>query len=228
MGIEPEIPTTDQDLPKDPIDIDRKTTPEDGNSKASENGDDNKSGQGEEELEQVKKSQSEQLKKLTSAWNEDREYFKGEIKRLRTDANNPKLSQKEEDELEGLDEDERIEKIIEFRKNREKKADEAELEAVKSEIRYYRVSSPEFAKNEKAILRVAEDYDSPTLKQAILIWRGLNIDKANKDAKYNDKRKKEADGRAGGGAGGKVTGKPYNPKTDKNKSFSDFYREGGL
>lgn len=221
MGKEPSIPLTDGDLPQDPPEIKEKTTPEDGNSKASEKG-----GQPDETLEQVKKANEEQLKKITSSWNEDRDYFKGEIKRLRSDAKNPKLTQIEEDELEGLDEDERVDKIIEFRKKREDKANKAELEAVKSDIRYYRIKDPEFAKNEKAILKVAEDYDSPSLKQAILIWRGLNVNKASKDAKYNDKRKKEASGKPGGSAGGKTTVKPYDAKTDSKKSFGDFYREG--
>jgi len=206
--------------------------PEKGNSNADNAGKDesdkDKSGQDAKTIEQVEKERDEQITKLTEAWKEDREFFQGQIKDLRAEAKNPKLTQREEDELEGLEENERVEKIIEFREKRKKAADEAELKAVKSEIRFFERTDKEFAENKKDILKVAEDYDCPSLKQAILMWRGLNAGKVKKDTEYHDNRKKNADGKGGGNAGGTTAGKPYDPKTDGKKSFGDFYREAGL
>ena len=170
----------------------------------------------------------ERTKKLEEGWREDRDYYQSEIKRLRVEANHPEYTAKEEEELEGLEGVERDRKVVEFHKKREDLASKAELEAVKSEVRFYERTSQEFADNKKDILKVAQDYDCPTLKQAILVWRGLNIDKANKDANYNDKRKKDADGKSGGNAGGKTDTKPYDSKTDGKKSFGDLYRESGV
>lgn len=202
--------------------------PEKGNSNANNAGKDDKSGQSEETIEQVKQAHAEQVKKLEEAWNEDREYFQGEIKRLRSEERKPKLTAKEEEELEGLDEDERVEKLIEFRQKRKELADKAELEAVKSEIRFYERTSTEFAENKQAILKVARDYDCPGLKQAILIWRGLNIKQQKTEQEINNQRKKEGDGKGGGNSGGETKGKAYDRKEHGNKSFGQLYSERGL
>jgi len=229
MGKEPNIPLVEGDLIQDDdTKLKGSNDPVNGNSNTDKAGDDDKSKHDGEDGEESSQVTGEQYKQLVEGWKEDRDYYKGEIKRLRSEANNPKLSQSEEDELEGLEEDERVDKIIEFRKEREEKASEAELKSVKSEIRFYERTDKEFAKNKKSILKVAEDYDCPDLKQAVLIWRGLNVTKSAKDKAYNDKRKKEADGKAGGKSGGEISEKPYNAKTDSKKSFGDFYREGGL
>jgi len=225
---EPEIPITNGDLPDDPKDIKAKTDPEAGESKADKTGEDDKSKQVAKDNEGSSSVSDEQYKNLVEGWKEDREYYQGEIKRLRAEAKNPKLTDKEEDELEGLEENERVEKLIEIREKRKKAADEAELHAVKSEIRFFERTDKEFSANKKDILKVASDYECRDLKQAILIWRGLNADKAKKDSQYHDQRKKEADGKPGGQAGGKPAVKPYNSKEDSNKSFGDFYREGGI
>lgn len=227
MGIEPQIPLTQGDLPQDPPEIRGKIDPDRGNPNADKAGDDDKSKQVENQGGSPKVS-DEQYKQLVEGWKEDRDYYQGEIKRLRSEANNPKLSQSEEESLEGLDENERVDKIIEFRKKREQKASEAELKAAKSEIRFYERTDSEFADNKKSILKVAQDYECRDLKQAILIWRGINAQNSAKNAQYNDKRKKEADGMPGGNAGGKPAGRTYDAKVDRKKSFGDFYREGGL
>lgn len=228
MANEPEIPLMEGDMPKDPAEIEAKVNPENGKSDAGKTGEDDKSKQGDDKGGETVTVSAEQYKKLAEGWKEDREYYQGEVKRLRAEATNPKLTDKEEEELEGLDEDERVEKKIEFREKRREAAKQAELEAVKREIRFYERTDQEFADNKREILKVAEQYDCPNLKQAILVWRGLNADKAKKDAIINDERKKEADGKGGGNANGKTTGKPFDPKTDGKKSFGDFYREGGV
>ena len=166
----------------------------------------------------------EQYKNLMEGWKEDREYFNSEIKKLRGEAKNPHLTEIEEDELEGLTEKERVEKIIKFRDERKVAVEEAELKAVKSEIRFFERTDKLFADNKKEILKVATDYNSPSLSQAMLIWKGLTADKVRKDAQYHDERKKGADGKGGGSAAGKPAGKPYDAKADANKSYGDFYR----
>lgn len=170
----------------------------------------------------------ERIKKLEEGWREDREYYQGEIKRHRQEASSPVLTQKEKEELEDLDEDERVDKKIEFREKRQAALKKAEMEAVKSEVRFYERTSTEFSENKKEILKVAEQFNCQDLKQAILMWRGMNITKANKDAVYHDQRKKDADGRAGGHAGGSPAVKPYDSNTDGKKSFGDLYREAGV
>ncbi len=187
-----------------------------------------KSGEQVAKKEESSNISEEQHNKLVEAWKEDRSYFQGEIKRLRSEVKNPEYTRDEEEELEELTGIERDRKVVEFHKKREKAAEEAELKQVKSEIRFYERTDKEFAENKKDILKVAQDYDCPNLKQAILVWRGLNISKVKKDADYNDQRKKDADGKAGGKAGGTTAGKPYDPKTDGKKSFGDFYREAGV
>lgn len=187
-----------------------------------------KSGEQAAKKEESSTVSEEQHQKLVEAWKEDREYFQADIKRLRAEVKSPEYTREEEAELEELTGIERDRKVVEFHKKREKAAEEAQLQAVKSEIRFYERTDKEFAENKKDILKVAQDYDCPNLKQAILVWRGLNTDKVKKDAQYHDNRKKEADGKAGGKAGGTTAGKPYDPKTDGKKSFGDFYREAGL
>lgn len=218
MSEEPNIPVVEGDLPQDPPEIKGKTKPIEGDPNAVENEE-----QPEETLEQVKKDHEELTKKITEGWKEDREFFQGEITRLRSEANNPKLTEAEESQLEGLDENARVDKLIEFKKGREDKANEAEVKSVKSELTFYRRTDPNFKKNEKGILKVAQDYDCKNLQQAVLMWKGLNKDKTVETKKYNDKRKKEADGGAGGKGGGKTTVKPYDKKEDGKKSYGDLY-----
>lgn len=195
---------------------------------AKENLTPDKAGEDAAKKEESSKVSDEQYKNLVEGWKEDRDYMQGEIKRLRVEAKNPEYTRQEEDELEALSGVERDKKVVEIHKKREKALEEVELKAVKSEIRFYERTSTEFAENKKDILKVAQDYDCPNLKQAILVWKGLNAGKVKSDAKYNDDRKKEADGKAGGKAGGVVAAKPYDPKTDNSKSFGDLYREAGV
>ena len=224
---EPEIPVVAGDLPEDPKEIQAKIDAGKSDSDADKAAEAEKAKQDAKNGEGSSQVSDEQYKALVEGWKEDREYLMGENKRLRAEAKNPKLTDKEEDELADIDDpDERAEKKLEFRQKREKAAEEAELKTVKSEIRFYERTDKEFAENKKDILKVASDYDCPNLKQAILVWRGLNADKAKKDAQYHEQRKKDADGKGGGNAGGKPAGKPYDPNTDSKKSFGDLYREG--
>lgn len=205
--------------------------PVQGEPNANNAGDNPADKAGESEADKSKESlrvAEERIKKLEEGWREDREYYQGEIKRHRQEASHPVLTEKEKEELEDLDEDERVDKKIEFREKRQAALKKAEMEAVKSEVRFYERTSTEFAENKKEILKVAEQFNCQDLKQAILMWRGMNITKANKDAVYHDQRKKDADGRAGGHAGGSPAVKPYDSATDGKKSFGDLYREAGV
>jgi len=217
MGAEPIIPLTEGDLLKDPV--------ETGESKADENKSDVQDGKKGE----TPTVTEEQYQKLVEGWREDREEAEREIAELKKVARSSKPNSKEEDELEGLDEDERVEKLIEIRQRREKELEKAELRKAQGEIRFYERTSKEFADNKTAILKTARDYDCATLKQAILVWRGLEKDKSYKDEVYNDARRRNADGASGGkGAYGKTQVTHYNPKTDSNKSFGQMFREGGV
>ena len=217
---EPEIPVTNGDLPQDPAEIAAKTDPVNGKPNADKSGtdDDDKS------KENLTVSQ-EQYDQLVEGWKEDREYYQGEIKRLRTEANSPTFTKQEEEELADIDDpDERAEKRFEFKQKRREAVDKAELEAVKSEIRFLKRTDKEFRDNEKAIIKVASDYDCKNLKQAVLIFRGLNKDKAAKDQAYHDKLKKDADGKGGGNAGGKPAGGAAPaPQPGRKQSFSEMY-----
>ena len=220
---EPEIPVVDGDGII--VNDDTKKSPEKDNSNVNKDGE-----QGEEKDGVSPNEPTEREKHLMEGWKEDREYYQGEIKRFRDEANHPTFTKKEEDELSEIDDpDERAEKKFEFKQKRKEAVEKAELEAVKSEVRFYKRTSQEFADNEKEILKIASDYECKSLNQAILIWKGLNISKSNVDKKINDDRKKGADGKGGGNANGKpVVGTPYNPKTDGKMSIGDMYRRAGL
>lgn len=216
---EPEIPVVEGD---GIVIDDTKKAPEKDDSTVNKDG-----GEGGKKDEGSSDEPTEREKQLMEGWKEDREYYQGEIKRLRGEANHPTFTKAEEDELAAIDDpDERAEKKFEFKQKRKEAADKAELDAVKSEIRFYKRTSKEFADNEKEIVKIAGEYECKSLNQAILIWRGLNISKTNKDKEINDQRKKGADGKGGGNANGKPTGSHYDPKTDSKKSIGDLYREG--
>lgn len=215
---EPKIPVVEGDG----IIIDDKTKEENGKPAAAKSGTD-----------EVKKDEAssniskDQYDQLVEGWKEDREYFQGEIRRLRAEAADPTFTKKEEEELADIDDpDERAERRFEFKQKRQEDVEKAEIEVVRSEIRFLKRTDSEFRENEKAIIKVASDYDCQNLKQAILIWKGLNRDKAAKDKEYNDERKKEADGRGGGNAGGSPAGRPAQHTPGKKMSFSDMYAEG--
>jgi len=216
---EPEIP----EVPGDGVILDDK-------SKEPENGKPNTDKSGADEAKKDEASSNisqEQYDQLVEGWKEDREYYQGEIKRLRTEASDPTFTKQEEEMLAGIDDpDERAEKKFEFKQKRKDAVQKAEIEVVKSEIRFLKRTDAEFRENEKAIIKVASDYDCKDLNQARLIWRGLNRDKALKDKEYNDKLKKDADGKRGGNAGGSPAGHLNQPKPGKKMSFSDMYAEG--
>ena len=171
----------------------------------------------------------EQYNKLVEGWREDREEADKEIATLRKELRTSKPSDDDEDELEGLDENERVEKLIELRESKKDDLEKAETRKMASEIRFFERTSKEFADNKSAILKTAKEYECTSLKQAVMVWRGLDKGKADRDAAYHDKRKKEADGRDGGkGAFGKTEVRPYDKKTEGNKSFGQMFREGGV
>lgn len=216
MGAEPIIPLTEGDLPKDPVETGEGTN-------------ENKSGEQNGQTGEKPTVSEEQYQKLVEGWREDREEAEKEIADLKKQARSSKPNRDEEDELDGLDEDERVEKLIEIRQRREKDLEKAELRKAQGEIRFYERTSKEFADNKTAILKVARDYECKNLKQASMIWRGLERDKSSKDEAYNDTRKRGADGKSGGnGASGRSEVTPYNHKTESNKSFGQMFREGGV
>lgn len=216
---EPEIPVVEGD---GVIIDDKSKEPEKGNPSADKSGTDD----ADKSKENLTVSQ-EQYDQLVEGWKEDREYFRGEIKRLRSEASDPTFTKQEEELLAGIDDpDERAEKKFEFKQKRKDAVQKAEIEVVKSEIRFLKRTDAEFRENEKAIIKVASDYDCKDLNQARLIWRGLNRDKAAKDKEYNDKLKKGADGKGGGNAGGSPAGHLQKPAPGKKMSFSDMYAEG--
>lgn len=223
MATEPIIPLTEGDMPNDPVETEEGKTQEQGQQPADKSGEQSgKSGE-------TPTISTEQYQKLVEGWREDREELQSEINSLKKDIRNPSRSAEEEAELEGLDEDERVEKLIEIRERKQKQLKSAELKKASSEIRFYERTDSRFAANKQAILKVATEYECSSLKQAILIWNGLEKDKAGKDAAYHDKRKQGADGRSGGSsASGKPEGKPYDPKFDGQKSFGQLFKEGGV
>lgn len=215
---EPEIPVVEGD---GIITDDKSKEPENGKSDADKSGTDD--AKKDEASSTISKEQYDQL---VEGWKEDREYFRGEIKRLRSEASDPTFTKQEEETLAGIDDpDERAEKKFEFKQKRKDAVQKAEIEAVKSEIRFLKRTDAEFRENEKAIIKVASDYDCKDLNQARLIWRGLNRDKAAKDKAYNDKLKKEANGKGGGNAGGSPAGHINQPKPGKKMSYSEMYAE---
>lgn len=224
MGNEPIIPGTGEKLPDDSgyKDPNEESNGENGTNEAGKTEKVVDVNEGKPQVTQ------ERLDKISEGWREDREFFESEIAKFKKSATSTKLTKEEEDELANLDEDERVERKIEIRQKREKDLADAEVKALQGEIRFYERTSTEFADNKKEILKVAEDYDCKTLRQAILVWKGLGGTKIKADAQYNDKRKKEAGGKPGGQAGGKTTIGKYDPKVDARKSFGDFYREGGV
>lgn len=223
MANEPIIPLTEGDMPDDPVETGEDKSQENGGQPADKSGEqDGKKGE-------TPVITEEQYNKLVEGWREDREEAEREIAELKRQARSSKPNQDEEDELDGLDEDERVEKLIEIRDRKQKAIEKAELRKAQGEIRFYERTSKEFADNKAAILKTAKDYECTTLKQAIMVWRGLEKDKAEKDAAYHDKRKKGADGKPGGaGAQGKPVIKGYDPKTDGNKSFGQMFKEHGV
>ena len=62
----------------------------------------------------------EQYNKLIDGWREDREEADREIAELKAEKRSNKLSKTEEDELEGLDENERVDKLVEIRERKQK------------------------------------------------------------------------------------------------------------
>jgi len=224
---EPKIPEIVGELP-DESGYAEKAKTEEGNKEVTPADKGKASEQDGKTTDEMQKAADEQIKKLTEGWREDREEAQSEITRLKAELRASKPTKDEEDELEGLDENERVEKIIQLRKAKEKELEKAELQQVQSEIRFYERTDKRFADNKSAILKIAQEYDCRNLKQAILIWNGLEKDKANKDASYNDKRKADADGKAGGKSAGNTAGRPYSPKFDGNKSFAQMFREGGV
>lgn len=216
---EPEIPVLEGD---GVITEDKSKEPENGKPDTDKSGTD----EAKDDKASLTVSQ-EQYDQLVEGWKEDREYYQGEIKRLRTEASDPTFTKQEEEMLAGIDDpDERAEKKFEFKQKRQEAVRKAEIEVVKSEIRFLKRTDAEFRDNEKAIIKVASDYDCKDLNQARLIWRGLNRDKAAKDKQYNDERKKGADGKGGGNAGGSPAGQLHKPAPGKKMSFSEMYAEG--
>jgi hypothetical protein len=228
MGQEPNIPVTNGDAPDDQSGykgVEDNQDSEKGNQPADKNesGEENTDEGGESP--QITKEQYDQL---VEGWREDRDRYQKEIKDLRQQAKSPDLTPDQKKELEGLDEEEKVKKLVKIQRDKEEQLNKAEIESVKSEIRFYERTNPEFSKNKKSIIKVAKDYDCNNLNQAILIWKGLAGKKQTLDNKYHDDRKKNADGGAGGKGGGKVEVKSYNPKTDRKKSIGDLFREGGV
>lgn len=227
MGRDPKIPDAKGKLPDDSgYQEEENKTGDDAN--VNKAGEGNKKPNPDDSGENPPKVSQEQYDKLIEGWHEDRERYQGEIDRLRKGATSNKLTKEEEDELAELSEDERVDRKIEIRKKREEALDKAREDATKSEVRFYERTNQEFADNKRAILDVASEYDCKTLKQAILIWKGLGKDKAKKNAQHHDKRKKDADGQPGGKSGGKTAVKGYDPEKDGKKSFGDIFKEGGV
>lgn len=210
-------------MPDDPVKTEEGKTQEQGYQSAD------KSSERSEKESETPTISAEQYQKLVDGWREDREDLQNEIATLKKDIRNPNRSAEEEAELDGLDEDERVEKLIEIRERKQKALEKAELKKASSEIRFYERTDKQFAENKAAILKVAQEYECTSLKQAIMVWRGLDKDKSNKDATYHDKRKQSADGRSGGkSASGTLPMKPYDKKSDGTKSFGQLFKEGGV
>lgn len=174
----------------------------------------------------------QQFTELVEGWKEDRarlDTLAAENLELKDKLS--KVRQPEEDEeFEGLTEREKVDRIIAKRDEEAKANEEKEKAEVEGEIRFYERTDPFFRDHKKEVIQVAADFNAKNLSQAIMILKNqyTAAGKATGNAQYDDKRKKDAAGLGGGNAGGRPAIRPYDPKTDGNKSYGDLYREGGM
>lgn len=165
---------------------------------------------------------------IVEGWREDRKKLttlKEENRGLKS-----KLAkyEAEDEDYSDLSDEERVQKIIEKREKEKEKRLKEEDEEIKEEIRFFKRTDKFFKANEKEILKVAVDFNTSTLAQAIGIYKKIQdrIEKASKIKKNDDKRQKNADGRSGGDNNGKTPKIiKYDPKVDSKKSISDIYHE---
>lgn len=190
--------------------------------------------QQEEEAPEGQQQQTEQnIDSIVEGWQEDRKLLdklKKENQELQKQYSKEEIDFDSE-EFEGLSDKEKFDKAYEKRKELEQRQQELEQAEVESEARFMSVKYPEqFAKNKEAIIKYAGDKSMNSLEQAMWAWIGEQKaqQKFDADQKYLDKQKKNAGGTTGGsGKSGTGVGK-YDPKTDKDKSIADLYREGGF
>lgn len=221
--------------------------PEEG-KKPTEEGNEGEEEQGNEGAKPIEPEESTDeesgdanLETIITGWREDRvalgnaltenRELKSRIVNLERDVKRYKDGgEEEEDEYAGLSPSEREAKIIEKHEAKQAEKVKVEKEEVAREKKFKRSTSQYFAKNEPAILKTAVDYNCSTLDQAEMIYKSLQgaKEKAQKATAINTKRKANADGKSGGGAGGVRTVRPYDPKTDGEKSVAELIREGGI
>lgn len=216
MGEEPIMPEFEDKL-KDPEEVDNAT------NKGVE--DDKTKGKADEMSDEPAKEFDE----IIEGWREDRKELIEAKKRLRELEDKKGSAEDEDEELEGLTEREKLEKIVEKREAKIKAMEDAQLEEIRQEIRFHERTDKFFRDNKADILKMAEKIDAVNLDQAIRaykIGKGVVEEKSNA---LNDKLKKNAGGVKGGGSGGRsVNIAPYDPKTESNMSFGDFYKKAGV
>lgn len=162
---------------------------------------------------------------LIQGWQEDRARL-SELERenFELKEKTAKLTANDDDD-DDLTMEEKVEREIKRREEANKTATERDRMAAEREVSFMRRSSPDFRKNEKEILQRAIDRHM-NLSEATKDFVGER-DRLKKLASETDEQRKKAAGdtTAGKGNGGSIAKGGYDPKTDKNKSIDELYRE---
>jgi hypothetical protein len=174
-----------------------------------------------------------QFQEIIDGWREDRQRLDAleiENRELKDKLSKGRTQQDEDEELEGLSESEKVNRIVERREKEKEEKEKAEKEEVEREVRFYERTDPFFKENKAKVIQIAADFNVKNLAQAIAIAKGQFQAAGNAagNQQYHDNRKRNAGGMGGGNAGGSQQVKPYDPKADSGKSFGDFYREAGI
>lgn len=147
---------------------------------------------------------------LKKAWEEDR----SRLDKLEEENRELKLKlstqNKEGEDLEGLTEEERVEKLLARREEEKAREKEASAEKEKREIRFLKTTDKFFVENEKEIMKLKRE-EGLTIQQAAKIVRK----QSDLIAKYQGNKPEKT----------KTPLAPA-PKKTAGQSFGDMYREG--
>lgn len=157
--------------------------------------------------------------KIAKGWAEDRqklETIEEENRRLKIQLSQRKGDEDDDDELDGMTEDERVEYLVNKKEREKQQQTTAQKEREKSELRFFRTTNRQFIANEKGILKFQKE-NGLDLKQATKLYMAQQ--EAIKKAKgtgntVNHQRNAQAP------QGQRV----YNKATDMGKSFGEFFR----
>lgn len=177
-----------------------------------------------------------EYQEIIQGWKEDRELLattEAENQELRDKVNTleAKLAQsengEEEDKYAKMTPAERNKAIIaDHQKAENERIERAEKEK-KSELGFHRRTSPEFKKNEAAIIKIADDL-KVNLDTATKVWKGQQIaaGKGANTKKADDTRKNDAAANTPGNT--TTTTTPSTEAPAKEMSIAEIYRANGL